>query len=128
MVKAAGNPFVHLELNTPDAAKAKEFYGKMFGWEFTDNDMGPAGVYTTFKPAEGPGGGLFSAPTGDHGWMAYIGVEDIKAATEQARKLGAEVCLDSHEIPNVGWMSVLKDPTGCSIAIFQPKPAVMPQG
>ena len=56
-MNAKGNPFVHLELNTPDAAKAKEFYTKMFGWEFADNDMGPAGVYSTFKPASGPGGG-----------------------------------------------------------------------
>ena len=121
-MNAKGNPFVHLELSTPDAAKAKEFYTKMFGWEFTDNDMETAGIYSTFKPASGPGGGLFSMPEGHVGWSAYIGVDDIKAATEQARSLGAEVCMDSHEIPHVGWMSVLKDPTGCSISLFQPKP------
>jgi predicted enzyme related to lactoylglutathione lyase len=79
-------------------------------------------VYSTFKPASGPGGGLFSAPGGAPGWSAYIGVEDIKAATEQARSLGAEICMDSHEIPHVGWMSVIKDPTGCSISLFQPMP------
>jgi len=121
-MEAKGNPFVHLELSTPDAAKAKEFYMKMFGWGFTDNDMETAGVYSTFKPATGPGGGLFSMPGGPHGWSAYIGVEDIKAATAQARELGAEICMDSHEIPHVGWMSVLKDPTGCSISLFQPMP------
>ena len=27
------NPFVHLELNTPDIAKAKAFYGALFGWD-----------------------------------------------------------------------------------------------
>jgi predicted enzyme related to lactoylglutathione lyase len=27
------NPFVHVELNTTDLAKAKGFYGKMFGWK-----------------------------------------------------------------------------------------------
>ena len=121
-MNAKGNPFVHLELNTPNAAKAKEFYTKMFGWEFADNDMGPMGIYSTFKPASGPGGGLFSMPEGHAGWSAYIGVDDIKVATEQARALGAEICMDSHEIPHVGWMSVLKDPTGCSISLFQPMP------
>ena len=33
------NPFVHLELTTPDVAKAKEFYGKLFNWTFTDTDQ-----------------------------------------------------------------------------------------
>ena len=35
-------PFVHLELNTPDLTKAKDFYGKLVGWTFEDMDMGPS--------------------------------------------------------------------------------------
>jgi predicted enzyme related to lactoylglutathione lyase len=114
------NPFVHLELNAPDASKAKAFYSALFGWQFQDMDMGPAGIYSTFKPDSGPGGGLTSMP-GNHGWLAYVGVEDIHASTQKARSLGASVSIDSHEIPNVGWMSILTDPTGCAIALFQPK-------
>lgn len=115
------NPFVHLELIAPDLPKAKEFYSKMFGWQFQDMDMGPGGIYSTFKPDSGPGGGMCAVPEGPFGWRAYVGVEDIHAATEKARSLGASVSLDSHEIPNVGWMSILTDPTGCTIALFQPK-------
>jgi hypothetical protein len=111
------NPFVHMELNTPDSAKAKAFYGEMFGWQFNDMDMGPHGVYSTFKPDSGPGGGMFTMAGGAPGWLAYVGVEDIKKATEKAKSLGAQVHVDSQEIPNVGWFSVLGDPTGCSIAI-----------
>jgi uncharacterized protein len=116
------NPFVHLELNTPDLAKAKEFYSALFGWQFQDMDMGPpAGVYSTFKPDTGPGGGMMSMPDGTHGWLSYVGVEDIKASTEKARSLGATICVGPQEIPNVGWFSMITDPTGCSIAMFQPK-------
>ena len=115
------NPFVHLELNTPDLGKGKAFYGAMFGWQFQDMDMGAAGVYSTFKPDDGPGGGMVSMPGGTHAWLPYIGVEEIHAATEKARSLGANVSMDSQEIPNVGWMSMMTDPTGCTIAIFQPK-------
>jgi predicted enzyme related to lactoylglutathione lyase len=25
------------------------------------------------------------------------------------------------EIPTIGWMTIFQDPTGCTIAIFQPK-------
>lgn len=116
------NPFVHLELNTPDPAKAKSFYSEMFGWQFQDMDMGAHGTYSTFKPDSGPGGGLFSMQGGVPGWLAYVGVDDIKKATEKAKSLGAQVFVDSQQIPNVGWFSVVSDPTGCNIALFQPKP------
>ncbi len=115
-------PFVHLELNTPDLAKAKTFYGALFGWQFQDMDMGPAGTYSTFKPDAGPGGGMTSMP-GHHGWLAYVGVEDIHTATDKAASLGAAITVNSQEIPQVGWMSILTDPTGVTIAIFQPMAA-----
>jgi predicted enzyme related to lactoylglutathione lyase len=121
----AGSPFVHLELNSPDFDQAKSFYKTLFGWEFTDMDMGPAGVYSTFKPADGPGGGLFSMGDAPRGWLAYIGVDDIDAATAHARSLGATIHVDSQEIPHVGWMTVMDDPTGCRVAIFEPMPGTM---
>ena len=119
------NPFVHLELNTSDTAKAKSFYGDLFGWTFNDMDMGPGGIYSTFKPDSGPGGGVFSMPDAPSGWLAYVGVDDIKKATAKAKSLGAQVFVDSQEIPNVGWFSVMSDPSGGRIAIFQPKPGTM---
>jgi predicted enzyme related to lactoylglutathione lyase len=119
-MQAAGNPFVHMELNASDPAKAKAFYGEMFGWEFLDNDMGEMGTYSTFKPTEGPGGGMFSTPGGHPGWLAYIGVSDIKASTEKAKELGATIHVGPHQIPHVGWMTILSDPCGCALAIFQP--------
>lgn len=115
------NPFVHLELNASDLNKAKAFYGEMFGWQFQDNDMGPLGIYTTFKPDKEPGGGMYSAKDMPQGWLPYIGVEDIKSATAKAKSLGAQVFIDSQEIPNIGWMTIMNDSTGSRIALFQPK-------
>jgi predicted enzyme related to lactoylglutathione lyase len=115
------NPFVHLELNTPDLSKAKAFYGALFGWKFEDNDMGPSvGIYSTFKPDAGPGGGVVTMPDGKPGWLAYVGVENIQESTEKARSLGATIMMGPAAIPNIGSMTVLSDPTGCVIAMFQP--------
>jgi predicted enzyme related to lactoylglutathione lyase len=33
------NPFVHVELNTNDLPRAKDFYGKLFDWKFEDVPM-----------------------------------------------------------------------------------------
>jgi hypothetical protein len=119
------NPFVHLELCTPDAQKAKDFYSGLFGWSFTDNDMGTM-IYSTFKPSDGPGGGVFTMPNAPTAWTAYVGVEDINASTEKAQSLGATVLNGPMEIPNVGWATILKDPTGATIALFQPHPSHRP--
>lgn len=113
------NPFVHLELCTPDSGKAKEFYGKLFGWEFSDNDMGSM-IYSTFKPSSGPGGGIFTMPNMPTFWLAYVGVKDINESTEKAKQLGASVHKEPAEIPHVGWFSILQDPTGATFALFQP--------
>lgn len=117
------NPFVHMELNTTDLAQAKSFYGEMFGWNFQDMDMGPAGIYSTFKPSEGPGGGIFvmpDAPT-QKAWLPYVGVENLKEATDKAGSLGATVLMREQEVPGHGWFSILIDPGGAHLALWQPK-------
>jgi len=115
------NPFVHLELTTPDVPAAKTFYSEMFGWTFEDMQMGPDMTYSTFKPESGPGGGMFTMPGAPTFWLPYVGVQDINASTEKAVSLGATVHKGPMEIPNVGWMTILVDPTGATIAMFEPK-------
>ena len=39
------NAFVHLELNTQDVDKAKNFYTQLFDWKLEDTPM-PTGTYT----------------------------------------------------------------------------------
>jgi len=114
------NPFVHLELNTPDLAKAKDFYGKLFGWTFNDFDMGVHGTYSLFKPDSGPGGGMMSMKEAPTAWLSYVGVDDIRAATDKAKSLGATILRDSIPVPNEGIFSILADPTGAMIALWQP--------
>ncbi len=113
------NPFVHLELSTSDTAKSKDFYGQLCNWTFIDNDMGNGMVYTIFKPDSGPGGGMYSMPGAPTAWLPYLGVDDIHVATEKAVSLGATLIRGPHEVPGHGWMTVLTDPTGAAIALWQ---------
>jgi uncharacterized protein len=55
------NPFVHVELNTTDVSKAKDFYGNLFGWKLEDVPM-PSGTYTMIQLGEGTGGGIMQHP------------------------------------------------------------------
>lgn len=122
--KIVGNPFVHVELNTPDPKKAKEFYSKLFQWQLdeVENKEVPGGVYTTIKVGEGTGGGIMKqVPNGPSGWLAYVLVDDIRAATKKAQSLGAEVMKDVTEVMGMGWLSFIKDPTGSILGLWQPK-------
>ncbi len=117
------NPFVHVELNTTDVAKAKAFYGKLFDWTLEDVEMGPSGTYTMIKVGEGTGGGLMKHPMpgAPSTWLAYVQVDDVGAATKKAKSLGATIAKDVTEIPGAGWFSVIVDPTGAALALWKPK-------
>jgi predicted enzyme related to lactoylglutathione lyase len=118
------NAFVHVELNTTDTDKAKAFYSKLFKWELEDVPM-PTGTYTMIKPGKGTGGGIMKHPVpgAPSMWLAYVEVDDIKAATEKARSLGATVKRDVTEVMDFGWLSIIEDPTGATLGLWKPKMA-----
>jgi predicted enzyme related to lactoylglutathione lyase len=116
------NPFVHVELNTTDLAKAKAFYGKLFDWKLEDAPMGGGNTYTLIDVGGGTGGGMMKHPIpgAPSAWLAYVLVDDVAAATQKAKSLGASIAKDVTESPNVGWFSVIVDPTGAALALWKP--------
>lgn len=118
-----GNPFVHVELNTTDVEKAKVFYSQLFDWKLKDVEMGPSGTYTMIDVADGTGGGLLKNPMPGvpSFWLAYVLVDDISAATRKAESLGAKIVRDSIEVPDMGWLSIIEDPTGAALGLWQTK-------
>jgi predicted enzyme related to lactoylglutathione lyase len=117
-----GNPFVHVELNTTDLAEAKAFYGKLFDWKLEDAPMADGSTYTLIGVGEGTGGGMMKHPMpgAPSTWLAYVAVDDLPAATQRARSLGATIAKDVTEIPGVGAFSIIVDPTGAALALWKP--------
>jgi len=117
------NPFVHVELHTSDIARAKEFYSKLFDWKLQDAPMPGGGSYTLIEVGTGTGGGMTvnQAPGVPPHWLAYVGVDDVRASTRKAKDLGAKVVVDVMEVGEYGTMSVIADPTGATLAMWQPK-------
>lgn len=118
------NPFVHAELASTNVPKARAFYAKMFKWKFIDRPMHTAaGNYTMIDVGDGVGGGMLHQliPGADSAWMPYVHVKDIKVATQKARKLRAKVCKGVTEVKGMGWFSIIVDPTGAMLGLWQPK-------
>ena len=60
-------------------------------------------------------------PGAPSAWLAYVEVADIAAATGKARSLGAKIMQDVTEVVGMGWMSILIDPTGAVLGLWQTK-------
>lgn len=93
------NPFVHIELQTRDLARSKDFYSKLFDWKLVDEPIPDGGTYT----------------------MINVGVDDVVASTNKARELGATVVREVTEVGGYGWFSVIVDPDGAAIALWKPR-------
>ncbi len=117
--------FCWVELMTRDAAKAKEFYTKLIGWNTSEMDMGPAGTYTMWSPGgqdESVGGMMEMKGPQFEGvpphWMPYIAVDDINATAAKVENLGGTLKMPPTPIPNIGYFCVIEDPTGAVICLY----------
>ena len=117
------NPFVHVELNTTDVAKAKDFYGKLFAWKLEDMPMPdtPGASYTMIDVGDGTGGGIMKHPMpgAQSAWIAYALVDDSEASTKKAASLGATIIRDVTPVPGMGSLSIIQDPTGAVLGLWK---------
>jgi predicted enzyme related to lactoylglutathione lyase len=122
------NPFVHVELNSTNLGQAKAFYQGLFDWKLEEMPLpvegaeGSGEVYVTIDPSGGTGGGMMRQmmPGAPSSWLAYVHVGNIRESTDKARRLGATVLKDVSEVKGMGWLSILRDPTGALIGLWQP--------
>lgn len=114
------NPFVHIELASTDVAKAKSFFSQLFGWQLEDMAM-PDMTYTLIKVGEGTGGGMMQHPMpgAPSAWIPYVLVDDLEVSTTKAASLGGKVVKDITPVKGMGRFSLVMDPTGAVIGLWQ---------
>jgi predicted enzyme related to lactoylglutathione lyase len=119
MQLSSPRPVVHLELHTGDRARASAFYVHLVGWRRQLIGAG-RGVYLALDLGGGVGGGIVECGTARPLWLPSVQVDQIGAATDHARQLGASVLLAPREGPT-GWRSVISAPQCGDLALWQPK-------
>ena len=109
--------FTWRELMTKDVAKAKGFYGELFGWTFADSEMGDF-VYTLIHDGKTEIGGMMPMMNDEHPphWMGYVSVADVDAACAAAKKAGGTVAVEPMDIPP-GRFAVIGDPSGAYFSV-----------
>ena len=78
---ATANKIAWVELSTPDAAAARDFYAKLFGWRVEVNPDPQYGGYALAKvgDADVAGIGPKMSPQTPTAWGLYIVSDDVDA-------------------------------------------------
>jgi predicted enzyme related to lactoylglutathione lyase len=111
--------FVWRELMSSDLEGARAFYGGLFGWSWSKMDM-PNMEY--WVAAAGPEMvcGLMGQLEAPHPfWASYLGVDELDAAVVTVTEAGGEICMPPTDIPGTGRFSLVKDPTGANVMLFE---------
>jgi uncharacterized protein len=108
------------ELHTGDKAAAGRFYGALFGWTGKEGDGDPMQYWHWVNDGKDIGGMMsLEAPGVSPHWLGYVAVAEVEAAAKKAQDLGAKILMPAMDVPKVGSMAVLRDPTGALFALFR---------
>lgn len=108
------------DIATTDLAKAKAFYGAMFGWEFAEaHGTGATAEIAKDGQAIGTIRVADGAISGFNG-VVYVQVDDVAAACAKATELGAKVIAGfPFDLPNgTGAIGLFLDPSGHPMGLY----------
>ena len=118
------SPFIWHELVTVDQPTSGEFFSELFGWTRKEVDAGPFGTYTLFQKNGLDVAGMMNptpdTPVKGAHWHFYVGVQDVDACARRAQLLGGSVLVAPHDVPDVGRVCAVADPTGAVAHLMQP--------
>ncbi|MFC9819819.1 VOC family protein [Streptomyces erythrochromogenes] len=122
------------ELYTSDAAAAKDFYGGVFGWWYSDMELpGGGGTYSLVTPAGQPAermhGGVMELPAeqlaltgGRPYWHPVFAVTDCDDAVAAVTGNGGSLQMGPEDAEGVGRLAVCLDPAGADFVVLAPSP------
>jgi len=121
---AIETPFIWHELVTSDQNKSGIFFTELLGWTKTEVDAGKFGTYTLFQKNGQDVAGMMNhtpkTPGKESYWHSYIKVDDVDLCAESASSLGGKVLVPPHDVPDVGRICIVEDPTGAIAHLMQP--------
>jgi len=120
--KAAAN-IVWFEIPADKPERAKEFYGKLFGWKINPFPGMPEYQHIdTGGPDASPDGGLMKRMHPDQGITTYILVPSVTQHMAKVEKLGGSICRPKTAVPQMGYFAICQDTEKNTFAIWETNP------
>jgi predicted enzyme related to lactoylglutathione lyase len=127
MTPPKNGEFCWTEIATDNLETSRNFYEKVFGWDFNKSEAtGTEMQYLEFgNDSSKRVGGLFEMKPEWYGGELpkphiniYIAVDDADATAGKAFELGGTIVSPPMDLPNVGRMCQIEDPTGAKFFII----------
>jgi len=117
--KAPAN-LIWFEIPADDPARAKKFYGSLFGWKISKfPGMQDYWHIDTGGADSSPDGGLMARKHPEQPITNYIRVDSVDVSAAKATKLGGKICLGKTAVPQMGYFVVCQDPEGNTFALWE---------
>ncbi len=123
MAQPKEGEIVHVEFHSNDPALTKQFYSRVFGYEFQDI---PEMNYTLWKAPGGPAGGLMKAENRPPQVLNYLLANDIEWTLRKVSEAGGAILQPKMEIRGQGWWALFQEPGGTVMALYQNLPRPQP--
>jgi uncharacterized protein len=118
------------DLATTDQDGAKAFYGRLLGWEYDDQPIDENTTYSMAKVG-GRAAAAISPQQPDEAtqgipphWNVYVTVDDVDAVSGRVGEAGGNVLAGPFDVMDVGRMSVIADPAGAVLCLWQAKTSI----
>jgi predicted enzyme related to lactoylglutathione lyase len=122
--------FCWVDLAASDAGRAKDFYGRLFGWTSHDRAAN-GGVFTCLRSAGADVGSLYQLQKAhlERGvpshWTPYIRVADMDETVRRAVALGGEAVVLPFVVAGVARIALILDSVGALVGLWQPIDATL---
>ncbi len=108
----------HWEVNSRDYKKAKDFYSKVFGWEFKIHEE-MSYAMTSAQEENSIGGGIGPVQEGQEPSVTfYITVDDPRAYLDKVEQAGGKTIMPPKAVPDVGTLAMFSDLDGNVIGLY----------
>ena len=121
--KKSASGLVWFEIPADKPERAKEFYGKLFGWKINPMPGMPDYQHIDTAGADAsPDGGLMKRMHPGQGITAYISVASVAAFSAKIEKLGGSICRAKTAVPGMGFFAICQDTENNTFAIWEMNP------
>jgi uncharacterized protein len=116
--------FCWLDLAATDAAEAKTFYRRLFGWTAIEQHAN-GGVFTRLAWRDRDVGSIYQMDrrladkVASH-WTPYVRVQDVEVAARQAAALGGQVLIRPFAVSGVARIALIMDSVGAQVGLWEP--------
>ena len=111
---------VWFEIPADNPERAKNFYGKLFGWKIKKfPGMADYWHIDTGGSDDTPDGGMITRKHPQQPITNYVAVSSVDAAAAKVEKLGGKICLTKTAVPQMGYFVICQDTEENMFALWE---------